>query len=126
MSKIVIAILVGLFFVIRDAACFYFFPDMKIREEWNGANELTMNAYAVIIGLSFVSACLKTKYQITLFFTLIPVWFSVFDLVDRSFKIYELTSIDRVFVIPASIFLAALTYAIITQIYDKRSNRQSN
>lgn len=120
MAKIIIAIIVGLFFVVRDAVCHYRFPDMKIREEWNGANELTMNTYAVIIGLSFISACLPTKYKITLFFTLIPVWFSIFDLLDRSFRIYNLTSIDRVFVIPASIFLAALTYAIITQVYDKR------
>jgi len=123
MAKITIAIIVGLFFVVRDAVCHYRFPDMKIREEWNGANELTMNTYAVIIGLSFISACLKTKHRITLLFTLIPVWFSIFDLIDRSFKIYNLTSIDRVFVIPASIFLAALTYSIITQIYDKRKHR---
>lgn len=121
MLKIIIAIIVAVFFVTRDALCYYFYPELKTSVgDWDGSNELTMNIYAVIILLSFVSACLPSKYKITLFFTLIPVWFSLFDLIDRSFRIYTLTNLDRVFIIPFSIFLAALTYALITHVYDKR------
>lgn len=112
MLKIIISIIVSVFFITRDALCYYLYPNMKTSVgDWDGSNALTMNIYAIVIGLSFLGMTLRTKYRITLFFCIIPCWFSFFDLLDRSFQIYNITQIDRVIIIPASILLSSLTYA---------------
>jgi len=122
MLKIIIAIIVAVFFVTRDALCYYFYPETKaITGDWDGSNSITMNTYAVIIGLSFIGMTLKTKYEITLWFCIVPCWFSFFDILDRLFHIYYLTNSDRVIIIPVSIILSSLTYA-----YAQRRNIQES
>jgi hypothetical protein len=109
--RLVLNILVLVFFIGRDALCYYFFPEMKtVTGEWDGSNDLTMNIYSGVIFICFVNQFLTLKYFVTYFFSLTVLWFSIFDVADRCLGIYEFTGMDKVFTIPASLILGSITY----------------
>lgn len=125
MIRLVLNILVLIFFVGRDALCYYFFPEMKTEVgDWDGSNDLTMNIYSAIIFICFVNQFLPLKYFATYFFSFTVLWFSIFDVTDRFLGIYEFTGIDKVFTIPSSFILGSLSHYFYATYIGKKTTKR--
>lgn len=55
--KFIIPITLFLFFILRDAICWRYFPEMTTDTgQWDGANTMTMDFYAIGLFLSYILA----------------------------------------------------------------------
>jgi hypothetical protein len=87
-AKIILAGIIGIVFVIRHHVCEHYFPEMKtVTGDWDGSNTLTMNCYAVIIGLALIIARISSsdKSRYVLDFS---IGVSLSDLYDRYTGVY--------------------------------------
>lgn len=125
MIRLLISISIVLFYCLRDPLCFFFYPELRtVTGEWDGANALAMNIYALLIFMSFIKTFLKVKYEITYLFDIGVVWFSLANIIDRSMGLYNFTRLDQVIIIPSCIILSTLTHLLYVNFREKTINKQ--
>lgn len=111
MLKLVLVIITLAFFTLRDALCYFFYPNLKlVTGEWDGANALTMNIYAGIVITSILISFLKTKYWLTDYFQIVTLFFCLFDILDRCMGLYQTYEIDKIIIAPACFLLPSFYY----------------
>lgn len=84
--RLVISIIVLLFFTFRERFCVWYFPDMKtVTGEWDASNDLTMNTFSLLFCLTFLFGRLgvSTKKEKLLWDIIIGI--SISDVADRVF-----------------------------------------
>lgn len=113
MLKLVLSITLLLMLLFRAPVCFFFYPEMATDAgDWDGSNSLTMNVNGVLTILSVIISLLKTKYFIGEYFLVVAMLLCVSNILDRAMGIYEFTSVDKVFTIPACFILPSFYYLI--------------
>lgn len=121
MLKLVLVIIMLAFFTLRDAACYFFWPDLKtVTGEWDASNAFTMNIYASIVITSTLISFLKTKYWITEYFQIVTLLFCVLDISDRLLGLYQTYQCDKVVVAPLC-FLLPSFYYLLKYVNSKRN-----
>jgi hypothetical protein len=105
MLKQILAGILLTFFILRDTVCKNLYPEMKVNAaEWDGANNLTMDTFALIFFLAFLLIRLSVdKWRLIISIDLL-LGIAFFDLLQRVF--IGLRFIDRFDII--AIFLTII------------------
>ncbi len=83
-----IGVLIPLFllvwFIIRSEICRIYFPEMKVdAKEWDGANNLTMNSFALMFFASFIFMRFCKRNRVVDFMLDVLIGVSLTDVMDR-------------------------------------------